>query len=813
MKQLLHHRLSAAAVLRRRQDTPRRLLVASSTSSSSLSSSRSLSSEATATTADHASSLSEPHPLYPHLFTPLELSNGKILANRVLMGSMHTGLEGHSMPSWMERLLMMGEKDADHGDHHSLDRMATYFQRRAQGGVGLMVTGGIAPNYQGWVGPFAAQLTTSQEMERHKVVTQAVHDVDIPIFGTDQTVAPLICLQILHAGRYAYHPWAVSASATKSPISPFKAKAMTTRDIQNTIRDFVNTATLAQEAGYDGVEIMGSEGYLISQFLSPHTNQRTDQYGGESFENRARFALEIVKAVRQATGDDFVIIFRISLLDLVQHGGGMTWDEAVSLAQQLQDAGVSILNTGIGWHESRIPTIATNVPRGAFGFCTKKLRQTLSDLNIPLVATNRINAPETAESILSDGVSDLISMARPLLADPDLVRKAFDKQPELVNTCIACNQACLDHAFVGKTASCLVNPAACHEDELTPQALPESQRMTIGVVGAGPAGCAFALTAAQMGHSVTLYDKAEKVGGQFHMAKRIPGKEEFHEALRYFQVQLEKHGVDIQMNTEISFDDMKQKDHVDKWIVATGVQPRDPKIPGQDHPNVLSYIDVLKRSVPVGKKVAVIGAGGIGFDVSEFLLYHHGMDKTAKDVDVAEFWDEWGVDSTLSERGGMKPPHPHAPLRQVHLLQRKKGKLGAGLGRTTGWIHRASLKAGNVDMINGVTYDSIDENGHLHYTKDEKQHVLEVDNIVFCAGQVEEKTLELEAATVDGLKDKVYTIGGAYKAGELDAKRAIDMGTRLAMRIDQADVTPGNHVFKSPVGTEEKLFQLLRKWT
>jgi 2,4-dienoyl-CoA reductase (NADPH2) len=754
------------------------------------------------------------HPLYPNLFSPLRLANGKVIANRILMGSMHTGLEGTSMPSWMEKLLMMGENQNDGQGHHSLDRMATYFHRRAQGGVGLMVTGGIAPNYEGWVGPFAAQLTTHDEMLRHQVVTQAVHDVQVPIYGTNITTVPLICLQILHAGRYAYHPWAVSASATKSPISPFSAKALTKRQIQKTIDDFVHTAVLAKQAGYDGVELMGSEGYLMSQFLSPHTNHRDDEYGGESFDNRARFPLELVHAVRKATGDDFVIIFRISLLDLVQESnGGMTWEEAVDLAQRLQFAGVTILNTGIGWHESRVPTIATNVPRAAFTFCTKKLREALSD-STPIVSTNRINAPDTAESILQGGVSDLVSMARPLLADPNFVKKAYNQQADHINTCIACNQACLDHAFVGKTASCLVNPAACHEDELTPHLLPESDRLTIGVIGAGPAGCAFSIAAAQMGHSVTLYDKGDKVGGQFHMAKRIPGKEEFHEALRYFQVQLSELGVNFQMKTEISLEDMQQQSHVDKWIIATGVNPRDPKIPGQDHPSVLSYIDVLKHNAPVGESVAVIGAGGIGFDVSEYLLYHHGHDKSVTDVDVKEFWDEWGVDETLSTRGGMKTPHlPQMPVRRVHLMQRKKGKLGAGLGRTTGWIHRASLKMGDTVMINGVTYDSIDADGNLHYTKDGIQHVLEVDNIVFCAGQVEEKSLELKAAHIDELKDKVYTIGGAFKAGELDAKRAIDMGTRLALAIHQPTVTPGNHVFQSPKGTEEKLFEMLRKWT
>jgi len=742
------------------------------------------------------------------------------------------------MPPWIEntffRRQQSGHDGHDHDDHTSLERMGRYFQERARGGVGLMVTGGIAPNYQGWVGPFAAKLTNEQEMERHKTVTEQVHSVDIPIYGGGSsngsdgnanntgtttttfpsTTSPKICLQILHTGRYAYHPFAVSASTTKSPISPFKARGLSVKEIHQTQHDFVNTAMLAQQAGYDGVEIMGSEGYLISQFLSPATNHRDDEYGG-SFTNRTKFPLQIVKAVREACGPNFIIIFRISLLDLVD-GGQSFWDESVEFASALEEAGATILNTGIGWHESRVPTIATNVPRGAFTFCTSDLK-TKGNISIPIVATNRINAPDTADTILGNGVSDLVSMARPFLADPFLMKKAWDSQPHLVNTCIGCNQACLDHAFVGKTASCLVNPAACHEDELTTYKLPSEQRRKIGVIGSGPAGCAFAITAARMGHDVTLYDRATEVGGQFHMAKRVPGKEEFYEALRYFRESLKEEGVCLKMETEMSIDDMEsltQDGNVDDWIVATGVTPRDPKIPGQDHPNVLTYIDVLKHNVNVGDRVAVIGAGGIGFDVSEFLCYHD-RDRSYQDVqdDVEEFWNEWGVDRTQSNRGGLKQPNPKAPLRQVHLLQRKKGKLGKGLGRTTGWIHRASLKHADVNMIDGVKYNKIDENGHLHYTKDGKDDVLEVDNIVYCAGQVEEKTLEKLASDRESLEGRVYTIGGAYKAGELDAKRAIDMGTRLATRIHEPDVTPSNHVFASPVGTEEKLFQLLKRFS
>jgi len=765
------------------------------------------------------------HPMYPNLFKPLDLGPAGILPNRVLMGSMHTGLEGHSMPSWIENTFFRSSDDDDDGhDHTSLDRMGRYFQERAKGGVGLMVTGGIAPNYQGWVGPFAAKLTTEDEMIRHKTVTDQVHAVEVPIYGggttgadggiIPSTTSPKICLQILHTGRYAYHPFAVSASNTKSPISPFKARGLSVKQIRKTQYDFVITALLAQQAGYDGVEIMGSEGYLISQFLSPKTNLREDEYGG-SFANRTKFPLQIVQMVREACGPNFIIIFRISLLDLVD-GGQSFWDESIEFAQALEEAGATILNTGIGWHESRVPTIATNVPRGAFTFCTSDLKSK-GNIKIPIVSTNRINAPDTAETILGDGVSDLVSMARPFLADPFLMKKAWDSQPHLVNTCIGCNQACLDHAFVGKTASCLVNPAACHEDELTTYKLPSDQRRKIGVIGSGPAGCAFAITAAKMGHDVTLYDRASEVGGQFHMAKRVPGKEEFYEALRYFRESLREEGVCLRMGTEMSIDDMEsltQDGKVDDWIVATGVTPRDPKIPGQDHPNVLTYIDVLKHNVNVGNRVAVIGAGGIGFDVSEFLCYHD-RDKSYQDVqdDVEEFWNEWGVDRTQKNRGGLKQPNPKAPLRQVHLLQRKKGKLGKGLGRTTGWIHRASLKHADVNMIDGVKYNKIDENGHLHYTKDGKDDVLEVDNIVYCAGQIEEKTLERLASDRESLQGRVYTIGGAYKAGELDAKRAIDMGTRLAIRIHEPNVTPSNYVFSAPVGTEEKMFQLLKRFS
>jgi 2,4-dienoyl-CoA reductase (NADPH2) len=788
---------------------------------------------------------------YPHLFTSLELPNGIVLPNRVLMGSMHTGLEGHSMPQWMSRWI---DPSASHEDH-DLTRMAAYFKERADGGVGLMVTGGIAPNYEGWTGPFSSQLTNEREMNLHRVVTDAVHSVQIPVYNvydssnptslalsssSKQTTTPTttlthqparICLQILHTGRYAYHPFAVSASSTKSPISPFKATGLSKRGIQRTIRDFVHTAVLAQQGGYDGVEIMGSEGYLLSQFLSPRTNQRTDEYGGSTLENRARMALEIVQQVRAATSPNFIVIFRLSLLDLVQ--GGLFFQESVELAIKLQEAGVTIINTGIGWHEARVPTIATSVPRAAFAFTTQQLRESAGcDLTVPLVATNRINNPMTAERVLSHNYAgaDMVSMARPFLADAFLLQKSATGKENEINTCIGCNQACLDHVFVGKTASCLVNPRACHETELSPKELPIHQRLNLGVVGAGPAGCGFAIAAAQMGHTVTLYDKDSFIGGQFNMAKRIPGKEEFYETIRYFKAMiLEKYkdNITTSLGTELTYDDMKQSGH-DKWIIATGVDPRDPKIPGQDHPNVLSYIDVLKRQKPIGKNVAVIGAGGIGFDVSEYLLHYDGNDKTADDVDVEQFWKEWGIDTQMNHRGGLfvdskranssitEENHMEQKHRSIYLLQRKKGKLGAGLGKTTGWIHRATLnQSGTVEMLNGISYEKIDENGHLHVSQNDgkSKRILEVDNIVICAGQIEKNDLAVRSSANTSLAPNVFTIGGAYAAGELDAKRAIDMGTRLAYKIHEIDdVVPGKHVFQSKPSVEEKFFNTVRRF-
>lgn len=767
------------------------------------------------------------NPHFPHLFKSLDLGPaiGK-LPNRAIMGSMHTGLEGHSIPNFLMPILK-----PDH-QHNDLSAMATYFEERAKGGVGLMVTGGIAPNRAGWVGPFAAKLSTHDEMLAHKEVTEKVHSVRVPSYDNPDGEQARICLQILHAGRYAHHPFAVSASPTKSPISSFKARELGTDDVRSTVNDFVNCAVLAKEAGYDGVEIMGSEGYLLNQFLVKHTNMRTDEYGG-SFENRMRFPVEIVRQTREAVGEDFILIFRLSMLDLVKDSS--SWEEVKILAQAIEDAGATIINTGIGWHEARIPTIATSVPRGTFSWVTKKL-QDENIIDIPLCATNRINAPHVGERILEAHDSDLVSMARPFLADPNIMKKSREGTVEEINTCIACNQACLDHAFVGKTASCLVNPLACHETELsvTPNSVPEHERKNIGVIGSGPAGLAFATTAATIGHHVTLYDKASEIGGQFNMAKRIPGKEEFHETIRYFNWKLNKlqqeGKLSIQLETELSHDDMVQNADIDKWIVSTGVNPRTPSIPGIEHPNVLSYIDVLRNNAKVGKNVAVIGAGGIGFDVSEFLIHHKGdeKDKGADEVNVKDWLNEWGVDGTNETVGGLLPPdgknaeggEPHFSGRKITMLQRKKGKLGKTLGKTTGWIHRATLAKSNcVDMLGSVTYDKIDENGYLHITlnkgsSDEKKRILEVDNIVTCAGQVPLDDLQKEASEGGANEDfakKVYTIGGAYEALELDAKRAIDMGTRLALKISDQNVVPGKHTFQAGAGPEEKLFGYLQK--
>ncbi|MFY1021375.1 FAD-dependent oxidoreductase [Ectopseudomonas khazarica] len=673
---------------------------------------------------------------YPNLLAPLDLGF-TTLKNRTLMGSMHTGLE---------------EKPG------GFERMAAYFAERARGGVGLMVTGGIGPNEEGGVYAGAAKLSTPEEADKHKVVTQAVHEA-----------GGKICMQILHAGRYAYSPKSVAPSAIQAPINPFKPRELDEEGIEKQIADFVNCAALAQQAGYDGVEVMGSEGYFINQFLVAHTNHRTDRWGG-SFENRMRLPVEIVRRVREAVGSDFIIIYRLSMLDLVE--GGSTWDEIVLLAKAIEQAGATLINTGIGWHEARIPTIATKVPRAAFTKVTAKLK---GEVSIPLITTNRINTPEVAEQVLAEGDADMVSMARPFLADPDFVNKAAEGRADEINTCIGCNQACLDHTFGGKLTSCLVNPRACHETELN--YIPTTTVKKIAVVGAGPAGLAASTVAAERGHAVTLFDAAGEIGGQFNVAKRVPGKEEFFETLRYFKRKLETTGVDVRLNTRVSVDDLVAGGF-DDIILATGIAPRTPEIPGIDHPKVIGYLDAILERKPVGQKVAVIGAGGIGFDVSEFIT-HQG---TATSLDREAFWKEWGIDTALEARGGVAgiEAHPHPAARQVFLLQRKKSKVGDGLGKTTGWIHRAGLKNKNVQMLNSVEYVRIDDAGlHVRIAAGEEQ-VLPVDTVIVCAGQDPLRELQ------DGLQhagQRVHLVGGADVAAELDAKRAINQGSRLAAEL------------------------------
>lgn len=668
---------------------------------------------------------------YPHLLEPLDLGF-TTLPNRVIMGSMHVGLE-----------------EAPRG----FERMAAFYAERARGGVGLIVTGGIAPNAEGVTYTGAAKLTTEAEAAEHRSITDAVH-----------REGGRIAMQILHTGRYAFSERSVAPSAVRAPISAFTPRALTDDEVEQTIEDFARTAELARLAGYDGVEVMGSEGYLINQFIASATNRREDRWGG-SYENRMRFPVEIVRRVRERVGDDFILVYRLSMLDLVP--GGSTFEEVVRLAKAVEAAGATIINTGIGWHEARVPTIATSVPRGAYSWVTRKL---MGEVSVPLVAVNRINTPDVAEAVIAGGDADMVSLARPFLADPHFVAKAAAGTPEEINTCIGCNQACLDHTFSLKITSCLVNPRACHETELVLS--PTRSRKRVAVVGAGPAGLAFSVSAAEIGHDVTLFDAAAEIGGQLDMARRVPGKEEFDETLRYFRVQLDKHGVDVRLRTPVAVDDLTGFDEV---VVATGVTPRTPEISGVDHPKVVSYVDVLRGDAEVGARVAVVGAGGIGFDVAEFLT--DGGEGASRDPE--EFFRQWGVDTDLAAPGGLRTAERPAPPRTVHLLQRKTAKVGAGLGKTTGWIHRLELRHRGVQMLAGVTYDRIDDEG-LHLTVGDEKTVLDVDTVVLCSGQEPRRDLADELIAAG---QRVHVIGGADVAAELDAKRAIDQGTRLAASL------------------------------
>jgi len=669
-----------------------------------------------------------PAPAFPHLFAPLDLGF-TTLRNRVLMGSMHTGLEDRA---------------------RDFPQLAAYFAERAAGGVGLIVTGGFSPNIVGWLKPFASKLSWPWEVRPHKQITQAVH-----------THGAKICLQLLHAGRYAYHPLQVAPSKLKAPINPFTPRGLSTRGVERQIAAYANAAKLARDAGYDGVELMGSEGYLINQFVVARTNKRADRWGGDAAQ-RMRFAVEIVRRVREACGPDFIIVYRLSLLDLVD--GGSDWNEIVMQAQAIEAAGATIINTGIGWHEARVPTIATSVPRAAFAGVTAKLRP---HVTLPLVATNRINMPDVAERVLASGGADLVSMARPLLADPEWANKARTGKVHAINTCIACNQACLDHVFVNRKASCLVNPRACAETELNYTKTTAPKR--VAVIGAGPAGLACATVAAERGHRVTLFDAAPEIGGQFNLAKRIPGKEEFHETLRYFRHRLEETGVAMQLSTTATTETLAGFDDV---VLATGVAPRRVDFPGADHVKVVSYYDVITGRVVCGPRVALIGAGGIGFDVAEYLV-HEGPSPT---LDPARWMAEWGVDPAFGTRGGLAKAEPEPPARQVWLLQRSSGKPGAKLGKTTGWIHRATLKAKGVKMLGGVEYLGVDDAG-LRIRVGDVEQLLAVDHVVICAGQEPRRDLlgPLQAAA-----RSVHLIGGADVAAELDAKRAIAQGSRLA---------------------------------
>ncbi len=662
------------------------------------------------------------------LFQPLDLGFTQ-LKNRLLMGAMHTGLEE---------------------DKGSLNRLAQFYRERALGGVGLIVTGGFAPDRVGRLAPFAAKLTNRKEQKMHELITHTVHDA-----------GGKILLQALHSGRYGYHPFIVAPSAIKSPISPFKPWAMSKYRIKKTIKHFARCARLAQLAGYDGIEIMGSEGYLINQFIATHTNQRTDEWGG-SYANRIRFPIEVVRSVREAVGEHFIIVYRLSMLDLIADGS--SWEEIVMLAKAIEQAGATIINTGIGWHEARIPTIATMVPEAAFVPITKHLKP---EITIPIITSNRINTPELANQIIEAGEADMISMARPLLADPHFAEKARRGESKAINICIACNQACLDRVFMNKEASCLVNPQACNETELI--YTETSQPKSIAVVGSGPAGLAFASVAAQRGHKVTLFEKAEQLGGQFNLAKRIPVKEIFQSTLNYFSYQLEKFNVAVHLNTEATVERLQEFDEI---VLASGIKPRIPNIPGINHPKVASYIDVVTGKKQIGERVAIIGAGGIGFDVAEFLTHKSHASKE-------EYYEEWGIDIYGEHRGGLKTPMVSPCIREVYLLQRKKEKLGKRLGKTTGWIHRLSLKHKQVKMLSGVSYELIDDEG-LHVSINNEKRILPVDNVVICAGQEEQMEL-LEPLRTAG--KTVHLIGGAYKALELDARHAIDQACRLAALV------------------------------
>ena len=668
---------------------------------------------------------------YPHLLQPLDLGF-TTLKNRVLMGSMHIGLE-----------------EAPQG----YERMAAFYAERAKGGVSLIVTGGVSPNDDGVVFAHGTKLDTVEEAEKHKVITQAVHEA-----------GGKIAMQILHTGRYSYQANNVAPSAIQAPINPIKPKALSSAEVQQTIDDFANCAKLAQYAGYDGVEIMGSEGYLINEFIAARTNHRDDEWGG-SYENRIRFPIEIVKRTRATVGENFIIIYRLSMLDLVE--GGSSLEEVIQLAKEIEKAGATIINTGIGWHEARIPTIATKVPRAAFTWVTEKLKGSVS---IPLITSNRINTPEMAEHVLASGHADMISMARPMLADADFVLKASEGRSDEINTCIGCNQACLDHIFSMKIATCLVNPRACYETELI---FKETNVIkNIAVIGAGPAGLSFATYAASRGHKVKVFDSNNQIGGQFNIAKTIPGKEEFYETLRYFKRQIElQPNIELVLNHTVTYEELSQANY-DEIVVATGVTPRQLQFEGIDHPKVLSYIQVLKERVPVGKRVAIIGAGGIGFDTAEYLS-HEGESGS---LNPQKFYDEWGIDTTYAHVGGLKQPELEKSEREIYLLQRKTAAVGAGLGKTTGWIHRTGLKHRDVKMIAGASYDKVDDQG-LHITVDGQTTVLDVDNVVICAGQ-ESYTAMFDQLKADG--KNVHLIGGAKEAGELDAKRAIRQGAELA---------------------------------